>query len=96
MIIRAVPADTDGSEIAMLEEILNKLQTGRGGDPRETVCHTIACKAAIKAGSRSDPAELDALAARVVSGEIRYCPHGRPVAVRLTRRELDKQFKRIV
>ncbi|MCD8001928.1 MAG: DNA mismatch repair endonuclease MutL [Oscillospiraceae bacterium] len=96
VIIRAVPADTDGSEIAMLEVILNTLQTGRGGDPRETVCHTIACKAAIKAGSRSDPAELDALAARVVSGEIRYCPHGRPVAVRLTRRELDKQFKRIV
>ncbi len=96
VIIRAVPADTDGSEIAMLEEILNTLQTGRGGDPREIVCHTIACKAAIKAGSRSDPAELDALAARVVSGEIRYCPHGRPVAVRLTRRELDKQFKRIV
>ena len=43
-----------------------------------------------------NPAELEALARRVVSGEIRYCPHGRPVSVKLTKSELDRQFKRIV
>jgi DNA mismatch repair protein MutL len=95
--IRAVPADMEGTETAALEEICEKLSLG--GTPesmRDEVLHTVACKAAIKAGSRSDPAELEALARRVVSGEIKYCPHGRPVAVTLTKRELDKQFKRIV
>ena len=80
----------------MLEEIAEALRSGRVADPRDAICHTIACKAAIKAGSRSDISELSALAARVVTGEIRYCPHGRPVAVRLTKGELDKFFKRIV
>lgn len=96
LVIRAVPADSGGSEIAMLEEIAESLRAGRTEDPRDAICHTIACKAAIKAGSRSDPRELTALAARVVTGEIRYCPHGRPVAVKLTKAELDKFFKRIV
>ena len=96
LVVRAVPADSDGSETAMLEEIAESLRAGRTADPRDAICHTIACKAAIKAGSRSDLSELTALAARVVTGEIRYCPHGRPVAVRLTKAELDKFFKRIV
>ena len=96
VILRAVPADAEGSELALLEELTAALRTGRPEDRRETLCHTIACKAAIKAGSRSDPAELEALAKRVVSGEVRYCPHGRPVCVKLTKTELDKQFKRIV
>ncbi len=96
VILRAVPADTAGDPVEMLEELTAALRTGRPEDRRETLCHTIACKAAIKAGSRSDPAELEALAKRVVSGEIRYCPHGRPVCVKLTKTELDKQFKRIV
>ena len=96
VIVRAVPADLAGSELAALEEILESLKTGRPGDRREEICHTVACKAAIKAGSRSDTYELEALAVRVVSGEIRYCPHGRPVSVRLTKAELDKQFKRII
>ena len=96
VILRAVPADAEGGEIAMLEALTEALRTGKAEDRREALCHTIACKAAIKAGARSDPAELEALARRVVSGEIRYCPHGRPVSVRLTTAELDRSFKRIV
>ena len=96
VILRAVPADADGDEIALLEALTDALRSGKPEDRRETLCHTIACKAAIKAGSRSDPAELEALARRVVSGEVRYCPHGRPVSVKLTKAELDRQFKRIV
>ena len=96
VVIRAVPADCGGSEVTLLEEFSETLRTGKTEDPQEILCHTIACKAAIKAGSRSDPKELAVLAEKVVSGEVRYCPHGRPVSVKLTKAELDKQFKRIV
>ena len=96
VVIRAVPADCGGSEVALLEEFTEGLRTGKAADPREILCHTIACKAAIKAGSRSESKELAVLAEKVVSGEVRYCPHGRPVSVKLTKAELDKQFKRIV
>ena len=96
VIVRAVPMDLAGGALAALEEIVEALRRGRAEDRRDEILHTVACKAAIKAGARSDLAELESLAARVVSGEIRYCPHGRPVAVRLTKAELDKQFKRIV
>jgi DNA mismatch repair protein MutL len=97
-VIRAVPADTEEDPVPLLEEILEKLRSGRAGDlsgARDQILHTIACKAAIKAGKRSEPAELEALAERVLSGEVKYCPHGRPVAVTLTKKELDREFKRI-
>ena len=96
VILRSAPADAAGSELALLEALADALRTGKPEDRRETLCHTIACKAAIKAGHRSEPAELETLARAVVSGEVRYCPHGRPVSVKLTKTELDKQFKRIV
>ncbi len=58
--------------------------------------HTVACKAAIKAGSRTSPQEKQKLAERVLySDDIMYCPHGRPVAFEISRRELEKQFGRI-
>ena len=96
VIIRAVPADTDGSEISMLEDILGAIASGKAENPMEKIYHTIACKAAIKAGWKTDRRELEALVEKVLSGEVRYCPHGRPVSVSLTRAELDKFFKRIV
>ena len=68
-----------------------------GQDPsarRDHLLHTMACKAAIKAGMHSDEKELRALIGKVQSGEVRYCPHGRPVAVKLSGYELEKMFKR--
>ena len=56
----------------------------------------ISCKAAIKAGWQTEPQELLKLAEAVLSGQVKYCPHGRPVAVTMTRKELDKLFLRIV
>ena len=96
VIIRAVPADTEGSEIAMLEEIVSALGSGKAENPMDSIFHTIACKAAIKAGWKTERAELEVLVEKVLSGEVRYCPHGRPVSVKLSRAELDKFFKRIV
>ena len=78
------------------EELAEELRLNRA-DPaaaRDSLLQTMACKSAIKAGMWSDPSELQALADKVQSGEIRYCPHGRPVAVKLSKYEMEKMFKR--
>jgi len=99
VVLRAVPADTDETEArSMLEEILEKLRAGdtpNGETALDEILHTIACKAAIKAGCSSTPQELLAVAERVLSGEVRYCPHGRPVSHTVTKKELDKRFGRL-
>ena len=99
-ILRAVPADMNPSDArAAVEEILEKLKSGTAPDPqsaRDEILHTVACKAAIKAGYDTDEKELRRVAEAVLSGAVKYCPHGRPVSVVMTRRDLDKLFKRIV
>lgn len=99
-ILRAVPCDIDALDApAAVEELCEKLAAGRTLDPaaaRDELLHTVACKAAIKAGWDTDRRELERLVDAVLSGQVKYCPHGRPVSFVMTRRELDKQFKRIV
>lgn len=99
-ILRAVPADMLPEDArAAVEEICEKLRHGKAPDPaaaRDEILHTVACKAAIKAGWDTDRQELERLVDAVLSGQVKYCPHGRPVSIRLTRKDLDKQFKRIV
>ena len=96
LLVREVPADLDAADTAAtLEEFAQNLRTGRNLDEkREALLHTMACKAAIKGGWTSDPAELKVLVEKVQSGEVRYCPHGRPVVVKVTKYELEKLFKR--
>ena len=96
ILIREVPADIDAADAAAtLEEFAAKLRSGRSlAERRDDLLHTMACKAAIKAGMHSDERELRVLVDRVQSGEIKYCPHGRPVAVKLTKYELEKMFRR--
>ena len=52
-------------------------------------------QAAIKGGQRNSPAELLKVAQAVMSGAVKYCPHGRPVAIELTRQQLEKRFGRV-
>ncbi|WP_297996695.1 DNA mismatch repair endonuclease MutL [uncultured Oscillibacter sp.] len=96
VLVREIPADLDAEDVtATLEEIAGKLRSGRSpAERRESLLHTMACKAAIKGGWKSGPEELRALVDKVQSGEVRYCPHGRPVAVKLTKYELEKMFGR--
>lgn len=96
VLVREVPADIDAAEIAAtLEELAENLRAGRSPtEKRQNLLHTIACKAAIKAGWDSGETELRALVDKVQSGEIQYCPHGRPVKAKLTKYELEKMFKR--
>ena len=96
VLVREVPADIDAADTtATLEAFAEDLRAGRtGGERRDALLHTMACKAAIKAGMVSSEAELRVLVDRVQAGEIRYCPHGRPVAVKMSQYELEKLFKR--
>ena len=100
VILRGVPADTDAADAApMVEEICDKLKRGSGvshTDEIDDILHTVACKAAIKAGWNTEDSELMEIAKEVVSGKVKYCPHGRPVAITLTKKQLDKEFSRIV
>lgn len=96
VLVREVPADLSAEDaVPTLEEFAEKLRTGRSpAERREAMLHTMACKASIKGGWVSDPAELRVLVDKVQSGEVRFCPHGRPVAVKLSRYEIEKMFKR--
>lgn len=100
VILRGVPADTDAADAApMIEEICDKLKRGTNVSHAEAfddILHTIACKAAIKAGWNTEDSELIKIANEVASGKVKYCPHGRPVAITLTKKQLDKEFSRIV
>ncbi|MBR5094027.1 MAG: DNA mismatch repair protein MutL, partial [Oscillospiraceae bacterium] len=100
VVIRAVPADILPSDAgAALEEILEKLRRGKAPDPqsaRDEILHTVACKAAIKAGWDTSREELRRIVEEVLSGRVRYCPHGRPVSAVLSKKDLEKMFKRIV
>jgi len=100
VILRGVPADTDAADAApMVEEICDKLKRGSGvpqADAIDDILHTVACKAAIKAGWNTQDSELLEIAKEVVFGRVKYCPHGRPVAITLTKKQLDKEFSRIV
>jgi len=99
LLIRAVPAALSAEDAsAVLSEAAEALNGGGllQLDTLDKIYHTVACKAATKAGYRSDEMELMTLAKRVLENkDIMYCPHGRPVAFELKRTDLEKQFGRI-
>ncbi len=66
-------------------------------DVFDELYHSIACKAAIKANDISSDAELEVIVKAVFNNpSIRYCPHGRPVVIKLSKADIEKQFRRIV
>ena len=96
--VRSVPdyLDTGDIEDALLE-LAHRIRETGAADPaaaRDELMHTMACKAAIKGGQKNGPEELMEVAQLVMSGAVKYCPHGRPVAIELTKYQLEKQFKR--
>ena len=99
LLIRQIPMDMDSDQAGdALDMLASDLQNGRK-ERRETVrdemLHTVACKAAIKAGWQSSEKELLKLAEQVLSREdLKHCPHGRPICVALSKKQLEKQFKR--
>ena len=99
VLVRAVPMLLSGADIAgLLQEIAAGLAEGGRqvlSAKLDWIYHSSACRAATKAGDHNSTAELAELARRGLTDDsVRYCPHGRPVCVEMTRRELEKQFGR--
>ena len=100
VLARQIPMDlSEEAATEALETLADDLLNGRRESRdtvRDTLLHTVACKAAIKAGWVSDEKELLAIAKAVMEREdLKYCPHGRPICVSLSQKMLEKQFKRI-
>ncbi len=99
ILIRQIPMDLDTEQAAdTLETLASDLLHGRRerkDSVRDELLHTVACKAAIKAGWHSSEQELLALAKQVLSrDDLKHCPHGRPICISLSKKQLEKQFKR--
>ena len=99
VLVRAVPMMLSDREIpSMRQEIAGGFLSGKNSvyvERREWIYHSVACRAAIKAGDKSSRAEAEALARQVLEDDsIRYCPHGRPVCIEWTRQEWEKKFGR--
>ena len=99
VLLRQIPMDLSPEDAAeAAENLAADLIRGRRerkDTVRDELLHTVACKAAIKAGWHTDEAELMALVKQVMSNdELKYCPHGRPICITLSKKQLEKQFKR--
>ncbi len=99
VIARQIPMELPPESAAdVLTELADDLLQGRAATPqrlRDEVLHTVACKAAIKAGWNSDPKELEVLVQAVMEREdLKHCPHGRPICVSLSKQQLERQFRR--
>lgn len=100
VIVRAVPSMLDGADISdLICEIADKLlshKTDIEPEKLDWIFHSTACRAAVKAGDCTSPQEMEIFVGKLLSmPDIRYCPHGRPVMIKISRYELEKQFGRV-
>ncbi|MCL2046167.1 MAG: DNA mismatch repair endonuclease MutL [Oscillospiraceae bacterium] len=96
--VRQIPTQIEYTDAeAVLSDICTRLTLGETPTlvQLDEVYKAIACKAAIKAGKSSHMEELSQLAARVMSGEVTKCPHGRPVMMEISKATLDRGFLRL-
>lgn len=101
VIITAVPGDISWSEAEPLfSELLTEMAEMRNdviAKSKERLLYTISCKAAIKANMRIGAEEMQSLVRKVFAlKNINTCPHGRPIVISMTKKEIEKDFKRIV
>ncbi len=100
ILVRAVPGDIVHEDVeGLLVDVASGLLQGGQtilDEKTEWVLHSMACRAAIKGGDKTAPQQLLYLAQQIMDGTIPpFCPHGRPVVLEITRKELEKQFGRL-
>ena len=99
LLLRQIPMDLDPQQAQdAMTEIAADLLNGRrenAQNVRDEILHTVACKAAIKAGWQTSEKELLVLVEQVMArDDLKHCPHGRPICITLSKKQLEKQFKR--
>ena len=99
--VTGIPSILDGCDpVDLIIELAKNISDNKANPMPEILddmYHTFACKAAIKANDITSLAELSEIVKTILTDErIRYCPHGRPVMFKLSKRELEKQFKRVL
>lgn len=101
--ITATPSAFSGESVNPAELVVRAADMLCGGNDNiigeiyDDLLHSRACKSAVKANDINHPDELRVIAEEVWNNEkIRFCPHGRPVMVKLTKQEIEKYFSRIV
>ncbi len=82
--------------VVQVADSISEGKKNKGAEIFDDLYHTFACKAAIKANSDTNVVELERLMELITEEDIRYCPHGRPILVKLSKREIEKMFRRIV
>ncbi|MCD7803695.1 MAG: DNA mismatch repair endonuclease MutL [Oscillospiraceae bacterium] len=92
-----IAQDMDPIDVVMqVADSIVEGKKSKGTDIFDDLYHTFACKAAIKANSDTNVIELERLMELITEEDIRYCPHGRPILVKLSKKEIEKMFRRIV
>ena len=100
VLVRSCPLDLEKEDITeLVSEVASYLASNKKDvlpEKLDWIYHNISCRAAIKAGNIQTDYELIEFTKQLLADdEVRYCPHGRPVLIELTKYELDKQFGRI-
>lgn len=101
ILIRSTPYDMDSFDLEnLMVEIITSFYKNKGGaesEKRDRLLYTIACKAAVKANHALQKSEQEELVRKVLNfNNINTCPHGRPITISMSKKELEKLFKRIV
>ncbi len=100
VLVSECPMELSVDEIeSIITEIAGKLAQGKQNilpEKLDWIFHSVACRSAIKAGNFTSKLEMERFAKQLLSmPDIRYCPHGRPIMIEMTQRELEKNFGRI-
>ena len=101
IIVRSVPGDIELGEVEdVMGELISQAQNLKKElitDRKQSLMYSVACKSAIKANKRLDETEMKALVRNVLRLEnINTCPHGRPIIITMSKKEIEKEFKRIL
>ena len=100
VIVRETPSLLDGDDVKdLILEIAQKLlehKTDIEPDRMDWIFHSASCRGAVKGGDHTSPQERELFVKKLLSmPDIRYCPHGRPVMIKFSKYEIEKQFGRI-